>query len=122
LVLRPLAEAKIRHSFASLGLTAGWATTFFHVSDGHPAAMAAWWEALHSRGILRQNDNRRWKADGPATAGTAWGVLRDRLIDLLRPRLTGGRQHEARLITALHLAAAMGDTFLPKAVSDAVLT
>ncbi|HEX6039606.1 tetratricopeptide repeat protein [Longimicrobium sp.] len=119
--VRPFAEAQIRQSFARLGLAPEWGALFYHFSEGQPASLAALWESLQRHGLLRHEEERRWKVESPAAAGAAWGAIRDRLIALIRARPATVREHEDRLINALHLAAAMGDTFLPVAVSEAVV-
>lgn len=120
LPLRAFSEAQCREAFASWGLSADWARVAHHLSDGGPAELSALWGALQRSGIIEPAGGGRWKARPSAAAGAGWTLVRDRLTELLQPRMPKDTVHEGRLVTACLLAASMGSSFLPQSVAECI--
>jgi tetratricopeptide (TPR) repeat protein len=121
LQLQPFSKDQCRKLLVDLGLSPDWAGALFQLSEGNPAGLDSLWRVLQSRGIVKPAGGGRWQASGLAEAGSAWDWVRDRVIQLIRPRTPGDTIHEGRLIASCWLAASMGSSFLPQAVAECVV-
>jgi len=122
LAVTPLTQEACVSSLTAHGLSSVWAKSLYQFSAGHPALMNSLWQLLQEKGIIHQAGKNRWEAsDDPQYIITADFVRRSLrgLIDQRSLQLPA--PFDSYLQDSLLMAAAMGETFLPQAVAEAVL-